>query len=215
MEPYRLIAPLYDTIFERINRGLRIVAHRMCEPPEGARVLDVGCGTGAQLAFYRDRGYRLWGLDTSSAMLRVAHRRLGPAAVLTKGDATRMPYDDASFDLICVFFVLHEMRQPVRRGTLREIERVLAPGGKVAVVEFHDGSDRSFRWLSTRVLTTAAELAAGREHFTCYLDWRRRGCLRGQLTSTGLKIAKERVLGGGNLGVFALEKRGESATARP
>ena len=66
----------------------------MLPPREGMDVLDVGCGTGIQLASYQEAGCRVSGIDASQAMLNVARRRLGERADLQLGDAARMPYPD-------------------------------------------------------------------------------------------------------------------------
>jgi phosphatidylethanolamine/phosphatidyl-N-methylethanolamine N-methyltransferase len=75
-DAYRRAARWYDSIFGRLNAGLRGLGLKMLPPREGMDVLDVGCGTGIQLAAYQQAGCRVSGIDTSQAMLNVAHRRL-------------------------------------------------------------------------------------------------------------------------------------------
>jgi ubiquinone/menaquinone biosynthesis C-methylase UbiE len=99
-------------------------------------VLDVGCGTGNLLleAARRWPGARLTGLDGSVGMLAVAAREAEglpaearPRVGFLKANATALPFEDASFDLVTCAFVLQQV--PHRPVVLREILRVLRPGG--------------------------------------------------------------------------------------
>jgi ubiquinone/menaquinone biosynthesis C-methylase UbiE len=99
----------------------------------GARVLDVGCGTGHLLAALRDRGegLSLTGVDVSDGMLAGAAERLGEHAVLRRAPAERLPFGDGAFDAVVTASSLHYWRAP-QRG-LAEIARVLAVGGVLVV----------------------------------------------------------------------------------
>ncbi|WP_424074371.1 class I SAM-dependent methyltransferase, partial [Mycobacterium sp.] len=130
-DAYRRMARWYDSIFGRLNAGLRGLGLKMLPPREGMDVLDVGCGTGIQLAAYQEAGCRVSGIDTSQAMLNVAHRRLRERADLRLGDAARMPYPDGAFDLVLAATVLHEMPPEVRGTVLDEMRRVLRPDERV------------------------------------------------------------------------------------
>ena len=130
-DAYRRVARWYDSIFGRLNAGLRGLGLKMLPPREGMDVLDVGCGTGIQLASYQEAGCRVSGIDTSQAMLNVAHRRLRERADLRLGDAARMPYPDGAFDLVLAATVLHEMPPEVRGTVLDEMRRVLRPDERV------------------------------------------------------------------------------------
>ncbi len=94
------------------------------------RVLDVGCGTGTFLRGLPER-YDKFGVDISSAMLRAARDSgLG----VTQASAGRLPFEDASFDLVATFAVLHHLIDPkLVRATISEMCRVTKPGGAVIV----------------------------------------------------------------------------------
>ncbi|MFQ5957954.1 MAG: methyltransferase domain-containing protein [Alphaproteobacteria bacterium] len=99
----------------------------------GDRVLDVACGTGVLAREAAKRvgpTGRVTGLDLNEGMLTVA-RRLSPEIEWRQGDATRLPFDDASFDVVVSQFAL--MYFPDRIAALKEMMRVLAPGGRLAV----------------------------------------------------------------------------------
>jgi ubiquinone/menaquinone biosynthesis C-methylase UbiE len=103
------------------------------------RALDVGCGTGRLLAFVHEAwpGLRLTGLDLSAPYLGEARRLIGRTArvKLVEGAAETLPFDDKSVDLVFSSFLLHELPPAVRIDVLGEMARVLAPGGRIVIVE--------------------------------------------------------------------------------
>lgn len=99
----------------------------------GDRVLDVGCGTGVLTRAVASRvgtTGRVTGIDLNPGMLTVA-RRSHPEIDWRQGDAGRLPFGDSQFDAVVSQFAL--MYFPEREGALREMWRVLAPGGHLAV----------------------------------------------------------------------------------
>lgn len=96
----------------------------------GQRLLDVGCGTGHHLRELRARGFQVSGVDGSEEMLKVA-RRINPGVDLRRADVEAQPFADGSFDWILSIEVLRYL--PDFRGTVKEMGRVLAPGGTAVV----------------------------------------------------------------------------------
>jgi ubiquinone/menaquinone biosynthesis C-methylase UbiE/DNA-binding transcriptional ArsR family regulator len=101
-------------------------------------LLDLGTGTGRMLQLLGARATRAVGLDASHAMLSVARANLERAgltrAELRQGDVYAPPFPRGSFDLIIVHQVLHYLDDP--RRALREAVRLLAPGGRILVIDF-------------------------------------------------------------------------------
>jgi len=112
------------------------MALEMLSIAPGDRVLDVGCGPGnftRDFAAAAGDGGLAVGLDASASMLATAVRDTGSADVAyVRGDAGALPFGDASFDAVCCFAALYLIEQPLR--ALEEIVRVLAPGGRVALL---------------------------------------------------------------------------------
>jgi len=102
----------------------------------GARVLDVGCGTGALLAALAERiaNARLVGVDLSWEMLAVARRRSCEQAKLARGFAECLPFGDEKFDAVVCTSVLHFVREPL--AALREMRRVLRRGGLLLLTDW-------------------------------------------------------------------------------
>ncbi|MCP5152054.1 MAG: class I SAM-dependent methyltransferase [Ectothiorhodospiraceae bacterium] len=96
---------------------------------QGARVLDLACGTGLLAAGALARGAVVTGVDLVPAMIDEARARV-PAARFETADAERLPYDDGAFDVVvCGFGVLHFPRPEL---VAVEVHRVLAAGGRFA-----------------------------------------------------------------------------------
>jgi len=117
------------------TREERHMALSMLDLSPGDRVLDVACGPGNfTRGFARPTGEGLVvGLDASKTMLAVAVRKTESANVAyVRGDACALPFRDGSFDAVCCFAALYLIQQPMR--ALDEIARVLAPGGRVALL---------------------------------------------------------------------------------
>ncbi len=98
--------------------------------PQGARVLDLGCGTGATVAELRARGVDAFGVDYSPAMIEAAVQEHGLEHHVTCGSVDELPFEDDSFDVMIADGLLHHLAVQGRMPqALREIHRVLRPGG--------------------------------------------------------------------------------------
>jgi SAM-dependent methyltransferase len=116
----------FDPFTARGWATLRRRFERVTPPLAGARLLDVGCGTGRSRQIYEGRFASYVGVDLSLVALRVASSRRRGEYV--QADACRLPFPDASFDLVVWSSVLHHI--PDRRAALVEGHRVLRPGGR-------------------------------------------------------------------------------------
>jgi SAM-dependent methyltransferase len=109
-------------------------------------VLDVGCGQGVELVKFASRGARVTGVDLVPAHVEQARGSLEALSlngeVLT-GDAERLPFPDQSFDRVISFNALQFT--PDMGAAVREIQRVLRPGGEARVVVYH--RDSVYYWL--------------------------------------------------------------------
>jgi demethylmenaquinone methyltransferase/2-methoxy-6-polyprenyl-1,4-benzoquinol methylase len=105
-----------------------------------ARLLDLCCGTGDLCFLAEARGgeaVRAVGLDFTRPMLAIAKRRAqarGSRARFVQGDALRLPFPSQSFDIVTVGYGLRNIADP--EAALAEMKRVLAPGGRVVILDF-------------------------------------------------------------------------------
>jgi len=95
---------------------------RLVQPQRGQNLLEIGCGTGHNLKFFRELGLDVTGVDSSKPMLQRAARRLGPGANLSLGQANELGFADNSFDIVALITLLEFLPDP--EGALKEAIRV-------------------------------------------------------------------------------------------
>jgi demethylmenaquinone methyltransferase / 2-methoxy-6-polyprenyl-1,4-benzoquinol methylase len=161
------LGPTYDRYARLLSLGQdprwrRFLVSRLEVGPD-ARVLDVATGTGAvALELVRRYGCSVVGIDRSPEMLGVARRRiaadeLGGNIELLEGRAETLPFADASFDALTVTYLLRYVDDPA--ATIRELARVVRPGGTVASLEFGVPQARAARALWELYVRLALPLA--------------------------------------------------------
>jgi demethylmenaquinone methyltransferase / 2-methoxy-6-polyprenyl-1,4-benzoquinol methylase len=137
-----------------------------------ATVLDVATGTGLVAAAHVRRSHcRVVALDQSPEMLEGARARLAAdpelreRVELVEGTAERLPFDDGAFDALTFTYLLRYVDDP--DATLRELARVVKPGGPIASIEFGvpGGLARHAWWLYTRVGLPALGRIVSRDWF--------------------------------------------------
>ena len=143
------LLPLYDPLCRllRISRVHRPLVDQAGIRP-GQRVLEIGCGTGnlALLVGRLQPGAEVVGLDPDPKALararRKAERRSLPVR-FDRGFAQELPYADASFDRVLSALMFHHLGPDEQERALREVRRVLEPGGSLHLVDFGGARERS------------------------------------------------------------------------
>ena len=131
------LGPTYDRVGAVLSLGQdprwrRFLVSRV--PADSGHVLDVATGTGLVAERLLLDGHRVTGLDQSPEMLDVARKRFGDTVELVEGSAGTLPFADASFDHLTVTYLLRYVDDP--SAVLRELARVVRPGGTIAMLEF-------------------------------------------------------------------------------
>ncbi len=170
-----LFAPLpqrYDRLAELLSFGQNgrwrraMIGH--VAPAAGQAVLDVASGTaGVALQIAERTGVTVVGVDLTEQMLRQGQRNVAGSAAagrihLVSGRAEQLPFADATFDALTFTYLFRYVVDP--QATLRELGRVVRPGGRVASLEFMVPPSRFWRawwWLYTRLLLPAGGLLTG------------------------------------------------------
>jgi demethylmenaquinone methyltransferase / 2-methoxy-6-polyprenyl-1,4-benzoquinol methylase len=173
-EMFAGIANRYDLLNHLLSgntdkRWRKLVAKRLHEvlSIEGARILDVACGTGdLSLALASKTGARVVGTDFCRPMLEIAAQKAKTNVTeipFVEGDALRLPFRDNSFDAVTIAFGLRNLAS-VETG-LKELWRVLKPGGRAAILEFSrpvvPGFRAIFQFYFTRVLPAIGGMISG------------------------------------------------------
>ena len=134
--------PLYDPVVKLLGAAqARTDLMEQADLKPEQHVLDLGCGTGTFVVQLK-RAYpslTVSGLDPDAKALKRARKKISHAGVsvrLDEGFADELPYRDESFDRVVSSFMFHHLEQHDRERTLREVLRVLKPGGSFHLLDF-------------------------------------------------------------------------------
>lgn len=127
-------SPFKVWVYSLFSRGHRrhTKVVELLAPRTGDRHLDIGCGLGQLLELSAARGARVFGIDSSPAMVERARRKV-PGAQIEVGPAEEIPFPDDSFDIVTAMATFHHWAD--RDVGLAEAVRVLAPGGRLLIIE--------------------------------------------------------------------------------
>ncbi len=128
---------------------------------EVGRLVDIGTGTGRMIELFGPRARRAIGVDRSPEMLRLARAKLDgrDGWELRQGDITALPFADCSADTVILHQVLHFI--PAPEVALKEAARLVAPGGRILIVDFapHDREDLRTRDAHSRLGFSDVQIA--------------------------------------------------------
>ncbi len=159
---------LYDMFMFETSQETWEAVLALLHPAPGERVLDVGTGTGrlaVALADLVGEEGKVFGVDVSPAMLRQAQRQIARTPFrdrieVRQGDVRALPFADGSFDAAAVSLVLELLRPEGTAGALKELRRVVRPGGRIVLAalaeEMPYGRTLSFYLVLRSILRLAA-----------------------------------------------------------
>ena len=135
-EEYARLAPDYDRRWARYVAITTRESLARLRPLPGERVLDVGCGTGVflQALLQAQPSVEAVGVEPVPAMLAQAGRRLRDSVILVRAWAADLPFPDAAFDAVVCNSAFHYFPDPA--AALTEMRRVLAPGGRLLLIDW-------------------------------------------------------------------------------
>lgn len=175
------IAPKYDLLNHllslNIDKGWRRKAMRCVEEDGKGHLLDVACGTGDfSIAACRAGARQVTGIDISANMVNIGRKKVAEAGLagqidLRSGDSEAMEFSDNTFDTVTVAFGVRNFEH-LEQG-LREMYRVLRPGGKVIILEFsmpeHFPMKQLYKFYFRRVLPVVGGWVSGNRGAYTYL----------------------------------------------
>ena len=177
---YDRYSGVYDFVFGKVLERGREMAPELLDLVPGARLLDVGFGTGLSLR-YLPKDLSMVGIDISQTMLDVGRKRvrqLGFTDVqLIKMDATQLDFPDGSFDRVLAAYFISTVPDPVR--VLGELKRVCRPGAKMVFLN---------HFLNGNPLVRIVEKAIS--PICCRLGFRTDLELRALMEAAGLRIER-------------------------
>ena len=177
----------YETLMDPLLRDLRKFTPEFSGMKAGDKVIDVCCGTGAQVLEYGRHGIIATGIDSSQGMLKIATRnRMRQKAVNVSfqlADATNLPFPDGYFDYATVSLGLHDKEKPIRYQIIFEMKRVVKQNGALILVDFQVPLPRNALAVFARVI----EFLAGGSHYRGFKDYLASGGLKDILKNHGLR----------------------------
>ena len=177
----------YETLVDPLFRDIRRYIPEFSGMRAGDKVVDVCCGTGAQVLEYGHRGIVATGIDISPGMLKVATRNMERQKVANVSfqlaDATSLPLPDSYFDYASVSLGLHDKEKPSRYQIISEMKRVIKQDGALILIDFQVPLPRNVWGVSVR----AIEFLAGGSHYQGFRDYLANGGLGDILKNHGLR----------------------------
>ncbi len=156
---YELLAPVYDFVFDWIFAPGRTAAVEQLALQRGDCVLEVGIGTGLNLPLY-PATCRLTGIDLSQEMLDKAVERVQtlamPNVILKVMDATSLSFGDNEFDKVVATYTISAVPDPV--AVLREMRRVVKPGGILVILNHFRSERRLTGWVEDMLAPVCTRL---------------------------------------------------------
>ena len=214
------VARRYDVTNTVLSGGLdrrwRKRTRQCLELTPGQKVLDLAAGTGVSTAELMRSGAHAIGCDFSIGMVRTGHATRGRQGVpLVAGDGMHLPFADGVFDAVTISFGLRNIADP--EVALREMARVVRPGGRLVVCEFSRPTFGPFRYVYLnylmRILPWIAKRVSSNAEAYVYLAesiraWPPQDDLARTIAGAGWSKVRYRNLTGGIVALHLAERAG-------
>ena len=206
------VASAYDRTNDLLSfyqsRLWRRVLRSEVSPKAPMRILDIAAGTGTSSMALLAEGVEVVAADFSKGMLAEGKKRY-PQLEFVFADAMKLPFEDASFDVVTMSFGLRNVAD--HKVALKEFYRVLKPTGRLVICEFSHVSGvlgRLYRWYLRNVLPVVAKLVSSNPQAYSYLSesieaWPKQQELRDDISAAGFDSASYRNL---TFGIVAIHR---------
>lgn len=177
----------YETLIDPLLSDIRKHVPEFSSMKAGDLVLDVCCGTGAQVLEYGKRGIIGTGIDISQRMLTVAQQNKKKQKMTNINfqiaDARNLPFPDNCFDYASISLAIHDKQKPDRYQIISEMKRVVKQAGALVLIDFQVPLPNNVWALLVRTI----EFFAGQSHYNAFKDYLRNNALQDIIRSLGLK----------------------------
>jgi ubiquinone/menaquinone biosynthesis C-methylase UbiE len=181
----------YSNLIDPLFRDVRRFLPEFAGMKAGDKVIDVCCGTGAQVIEYGRRGIRATGIDLDPNMIKTAaanHARYHLDSVSFQlADAAALPFPDGYFNAASISMALHDKTEPLRHQIVSEMKRVVEWGGALVFIDYSVPLPLHIWAVTARVI----EFSVGGTHYRCFKNYLARGGLGAVLKMTGLREEKK------------------------
>jgi len=168
----------YENFIDPILRNVRQIIPEFSGMKAYDEVLDVCCGTGAQVIEYGQHDILATGIDKEQGMLSVALRNKEKLNLVNTsfylGDATALPFGDDTFDYVSISFGLHDKERDIRDKVVSEMKRVVKQEGSLILVDYQVPLPNNI-WA---MLARTIEFIAGGSHYRGFRDFIDNGGLK-------------------------------------
>lgn len=213
---FNKVASRYDLTNEALTFGQvhiwRRGVVRALNLKPGERVLDLAAGTGGSTAALAETGAHVIACDLSEGMIEVGRQR-HPELEFVQGDATDLPFEDASFDAVTISFGLRNVQNTEK--ALQEMARVTKPGGRLLICEFSRPTwpvfNAVYGFYLEEILTRVAKLLSSDDEAYDYLiesirEWYDQETLGKMIAQAGWERVQYRNYTGGILALHRAVK---------
>lgn len=187
----------YVTCIDPLLRDVRRHIPVFAGMKPGDTVLDVCCGSGAQISEYINRGIVAQGADNNPQMIDLARRYYFPnnsgASALKLTDAASLPFPDGYFDFTSISLAFHDKDETTVNRIMAEMKRVTRKNGLLVFADYSFPLPGNLPGFVIRVI----ERLAGGEHYMCFRNYLENGGLHKVLDNNSIIIVKETVMKNG------------------
>jgi ubiquinone/menaquinone biosynthesis C-methylase UbiE len=189
----------YATCIDPFLRDIRQYVPVFAGMQPGDSVLDVCCGSGAQVYEYLRCGVLAQGVDNNPEMLALAGKYYSAqgdlGSRLTLADATRLPFNDGEFDFTSITMALHDKEAASIDMILSEMKRVTKMNGGIVLADYNTPLPRNITGISIR----AIEKLAGKEHYRCFKKFLEMDGLNSIVKRSGIRVIRQTVMKNNNI----------------
>lgn len=183
----------YSSVIDPMLKGMRKKV--TAEVRKGETVIDIACGTGAQVFQLSRKAGQIVGVDLSESMIKFANKKCKKQSILNAefklADATNLTvFADREFDVAIMSLALHQFSPELYIPILSEMKRVAK---RIVIVDYAVPLPNNFAGYASKII----EYLAGREHNHCFRSYYKAGGLVAILAQNGLRINRHNFFGGG------------------